>query len=222
VYGRRPSGCTVGNNAASSHDRSDLQAQIQGVHEREARGSRWPASCLTQPGWGVSPNAVAGSGLRRHRGRGPGGCLSGAGHEVVFAAEHGGRPPSADPLLLSGVLMGRLGAHAEPISFYRQFQLCTTFTRPRAWAQVRTAEFDAVIPPRAHAPGMRQYLASAVAHRFASMLTSTHRRLRNPSHHGEVGQDGAQAIAQTTPDWTPEAVWPANQTSGRHRHAVVA
>jgi putative intracellular protease/amidase len=81
---------------------------------------------------------------------------------VVFATEHGGRTPSADPLLLSGVLLGRLGARPEPVSFYRQLQRCTSFTHPRAWAQLKVTEFDTVILPGGHAPGMRQYLSSPV------------------------------------------------------------
>ena len=36
--------------------------------------------------------------------------LGDAGHDVVFATERGGTAPAADPLLLSGVLFGKLGA----------------------------------------------------------------------------------------------------------------
>jgi len=44
--------------------------------------------------------------------------LTGAGHDVVFATEHGATP-AADPLLLTGVLFGKLGAHDEPKRHYR-------------------------------------------------------------------------------------------------------
>jgi len=33
-----------------------------------------------------------------------------AGRQVVFATERGGSAPAADPLLLTGVLFGKLGA----------------------------------------------------------------------------------------------------------------
>ncbi len=40
--------------------------------------------------------------------------LTRLGHSVVFATENGGRAPAADPLLLTGVLFGKLGAADEP------------------------------------------------------------------------------------------------------------
>ncbi len=42
--------------------------------------------------------------------------LTEAGHEVVFATEEGA-VPAADPLLLTGVLFGQLGAEREPVAF---------------------------------------------------------------------------------------------------------
>ena len=42
--------------------------------------------------------------------------LTRAGHRVVFSTEQGGTAPAADPLLLTGVLFGQLGAEPEPNS----------------------------------------------------------------------------------------------------------
>ena len=39
--------------------------------------------------------------------------LTRAGHRVVFSTEQGGTAPAADPLLLTGVLFGQLGAEPE-------------------------------------------------------------------------------------------------------------
>jgi len=47
--------------------------------------------------------------------------LTDAGHDVIMATEHGG-VPNADPLLITGVVFGRLGAEPEPIAFYREFE----------------------------------------------------------------------------------------------------
>src|SRR4051812_19763609 len=47
--------------------------------------------------------------------------LRDAGHEVVFATEEGA-VPAADPLLLTGVLFGQLGALPEPCAFYREME----------------------------------------------------------------------------------------------------
>jgi hypothetical protein len=45
--------------------------------------------------------------------------LTRAGHDVVFADEHAGTHPEADPRLLTGVLFGQLGAEREPPSSTR-------------------------------------------------------------------------------------------------------
>jgi putative intracellular protease/amidase len=84
-----------------------------------------------------------------------------AGHQVVFATEKGGAPPACDPLLLSGVLFGTLGAAEEPKGFYRELERAPEFTSPIAWHAIDPAAYDALILPGGHAPGMRQYLGSA-------------------------------------------------------------
>ena len=45
--------------------------------------------------------------------------LTRAGHDVVFATEHG-EAPVCDPLLVSGVMFGELGAKKEPKGFYAE------------------------------------------------------------------------------------------------------
>ncbi|HEY7957012.1 MAG TPA: type 1 glutamine amidotransferase domain-containing protein [Polyangia bacterium] len=86
--------------------------------------------------------------------------LTRAGHEVVFATELGGEPPACDPRLLDGVIFGALGAAPEPKAFYRELQAAPEFARPIAWASIAPADFDALVLPGGHAPGMRQYLGS--------------------------------------------------------------
>ena len=44
-----------------------------------------------------------------------------AGHEVVFATE-AGATPACDPLLITGVVFGKLGARPEAIAFYREME----------------------------------------------------------------------------------------------------
>lgn len=85
--------------------------------------------------------------------------LTSLGHEVVFATE-GGAPPAADPLLLTGVLFGKLGAEPEPKAFYRELEETAAFQRPIRWAHFDPADYDALVLPGGHAPGMRQYLGS--------------------------------------------------------------
>ena len=86
--------------------------------------------------------------------------LADAGHEIVFATEGGGVAPAADKRLLDGVLFGWLGAYEEPKAFYRQLVQATSFQHPIAWADVRPDDYDGLLLPGGHAPGMRQYLSS--------------------------------------------------------------
>jgi putative intracellular protease/amidase len=86
--------------------------------------------------------------------------LKDAGHDVVFATE-AGRAPAADPLLLTGVLFGQLGADPEPRRFYAELTREDAFQKPLTWDAVDPAAFDALLLPGGHAPGMRQYLGSA-------------------------------------------------------------
>jgi putative intracellular protease/amidase len=85
--------------------------------------------------------------------------LTRAGHEVVFATEQGATP-ACDPLLLAGVLFGKLGAREEPKAFYGELEQAPEFLRPISFAAIEPAAFDALVLPGGHAPGMRQYLGS--------------------------------------------------------------
>ncbi len=89
--------------------------------------------------------------------------LRDAGHEVVFATERGaaGAVPAADPLLLTGVVFGRLGAADEPKAWYAEMSESREFRRPVLWSTVDPRDFGGLLLPGGHAPGMRQYLGNA-------------------------------------------------------------
>jgi putative intracellular protease/amidase len=84
-----------------------------------------------------------------------------AGHEVVFATETG-KVPRCDPLLLTGVVFGKLGAEPPAIADFRAMQSSAEFVAPLRWAQIEPARYDALLLPGGHAPGMKQYLGSAL------------------------------------------------------------
>lgn len=100
----------------------------------------------------------------------PWGLLTRAGHTVVFATERGGAPAQADPLLLTGVLFGQLGAEPEPRAFYQTMTEDRAFRAPISWSSVDPSEWDALVLPGGHAPGMRQYLGSAVLQEKAAAI----------------------------------------------------
>lgn len=83
-----------------------------------------------------------------------------AGHEVVFATERGGAAPACDPLLLSGVLFGQLGAEPHPKALYAELLDDPGFAAPLAWGELQPDDYDGLLLPGGHAPGMRQYLGS--------------------------------------------------------------
>lgn len=91
--------------------------------------------------------------------------LTDAGHAVTFATERGNSAPAGDPRLLSGVIFGRLGAAPEPRRFYRQMTETVDFRAPIAWGDITPADFKGLVLPGGHAPGMRQYLGSALLQR---------------------------------------------------------
>ena len=85
-----------------------------------------------------------------------------AGHQVVFATELAGTTPAADPLLLTGVLFGQLGAEPEPKLFHAEMIRSAEFQAPISWGELEPESFDALLLPGGHARGMRQYLGSSV------------------------------------------------------------
>jgi putative intracellular protease/amidase len=88
--------------------------------------------------------------------------LTDAGHRVVFATERAGTTPVADPLLLTGVLFGQLGAADEPKRMYHRMTDTPEYRATIGWADIEPTAYDGLLLPGGHAPGMRQYLGSAL------------------------------------------------------------
>src|SRR6478672_1426181 len=80
--------------------------------------------------------------------------LTRLGHVVRFATERGGTAPAADQRLLDGVIFGQLGAASEAQAFYGEMQSDESFRSPLAWGDIQPREFDGLILPGGHAPGM--------------------------------------------------------------------
>ena len=95
-----------------------------------------------------------------------------ADHQVVFATETG-TTPACDPLLITGVVFGRLGARAEPLEMYRALERAPEFVTPRRWDACDAGEFDALYLAGGHAAGMRQYLDSETVRRLTAAFFAT-------------------------------------------------
>jgi putative intracellular protease/amidase len=95
--------------------------------------------------------------------------LTRAGHQVVFATQRGAMA-QCDPLLLSGVLFGQLGAEAEPVRLYATMQKSPEFFAPRVWSELNACDFDALLLPGGHAQGMRQYLEDVELQRLVAEM----------------------------------------------------
>jgi putative intracellular protease/amidase len=99
-------------------------------------------------------------------------ALTHAGHEVVFATERGEKP-ACDPLLLTGVIFGELGAKKEPKALYAAMASSKALARPITWAAIDPSAYDALLLPGGHAPGMKQYLGSDLLQQKVAAFAAT-------------------------------------------------
>ena len=105
--------------------------------------------------------------------------LRDAGHEPVFATE-AGATAACDPLLLTGVVFGKLGARADAIACYREME--PELVAPRTWSECAPGDFDALFLAGGHAPGMRQYLGSDEGHRLTAAFFATQKPIAAICH----------------------------------------
>jgi putative intracellular protease/amidase len=131
--------------------------------------------------------------------------LTDAGHEVVFATETGA-VPACDPLLLSGVLFGKLGAHPDAKRCYAEMEQAPAFRAPTLWAAVDPASFDALVLAGGHAPGMKQYLASTVLQEKVGGFAALDRPLAAICH-------GVVLLARSTDPRTGKSVLHGRKTT---------
>jgi len=86
------------------------------------------------------------------------------GHRAVFATPDG-RPGAADAKMVTGeglgVLAPLLRADATGRAAYAELTRAAEFARPMSYGEIVAANFDALLLPGGHAPGMRPYLESA-------------------------------------------------------------
>ncbi len=91
--------------------------------------------------------------------------LRAQGHRVVFATPDG-RQGEADPKMVTGLGLGVLApllrADSAGRGAYLEMTQSPEFRKPVSYAEIVAADFDALLLPGGHAPGMRPYLESAL------------------------------------------------------------
>jgi putative intracellular protease/amidase len=102
-----------------------------------------------------------------------------AGHDVVFATDTGATP-ACDPLLLTGVVFGKLGARADAIAAYREME--PHLASAIAWQGLSVTDYDALFLAGGHAPGMKQYLGSDDVHRLIAAFFATQKPIAAICH----------------------------------------
>ena len=101
-------------------------------------------------------------------------ALKAAGHEVVVATATG-EVPGCDPLLLTGVVFRALRADADARAAYSALTRDTSFRAPQRLDTLRPEDFDGLLLPGGHAPGMRPWLEDAVLQSFVARFAALER-----------------------------------------------
>lgn len=91
--------------------------------------------------------------------------LTARGHTVRFATPDG-LPGQADERMLTGNGLGiaksALMADINGRRAYGEMVVSRNFQQPQRYANLRSEDFDALVLPGGHAPGMKQYLESQI------------------------------------------------------------
>src|SRR4051794_19785010 len=72
------------------------------------------------------------------------------GITVTFSTENG-QAAKTDPLLISGVIFGQLGAKPDVIEIYRELEKDNAFLHPISYNEIDPEQFDLLLLPGGHA-----------------------------------------------------------------------
>src|SRR5207237_8360062 len=99
-----------------------------------------------------------------------------------------------------------LGAGPEPMAFYEEMRNAPEFREPTAWSDIEPASFDGLVLPGGHAPGMRQYLGSALLQQRVADFWTLERPVGAICH-------GVLVLARSVDPRTGRSVIASNRTT---------
>lgn len=96
--------------------------------------------------------------------------LTEAGLRVVFATPSG-KAGAGDPILLSGNRFGPLKkafmTDENGLAAYRKMEKSSEFRKPQSYGDMAERDFDGLLLPGGHAPGVREYIESSAVQTMA-------------------------------------------------------
>jgi protease I len=128
--------------------------------------------------------------------------LTQRGHRVLFATPDG-RPAQADPRMLSGEGLGPckqlLMADANGRAAYAAMAASAEFAAPLRHDGLAVQDFDALLLPGGHAPGMREYLESHLLQGLVSAMFAAQKPVAAVCHGvvlvaRSLGSDGLSVL----------------------------
>lgn len=129
-----------------------------------------------------------------------------AGYGITFATEKG-KVAACDPLLLTGVVFGQLGATKEVIQFYQEMVASPEFQHPIPYSEIEVKDYDVLHLTGGHAPGMKQYLESKVLQAKVAGFFAAGKMIGSICH-------GAVLLARTIDPETGKSVIHGRKLSG--------
>jgi putative intracellular protease/amidase len=103
----------------------------------------------------------------------PWATLAQHGHKIVLATPSG-KNRGADPIMLTGKGLGPLkklmAANTDAMNAYRSVSKMKSFQQPMALQNIDPTDFDLIILPGGHAPGIKPYLEFPILHNIVGQF----------------------------------------------------
>jgi putative intracellular protease/amidase len=107
------------------------------------------------------------------------------GYTIVFATQNG-LVAKTDPLLLTGVIFGQLGAKKPVIKLYKELEKSTEFLHPIRYKDIQVSDYDLLHLSGGHAKGVIPYLENMVLQKKVVEFFKANKIIGSVCHGGLV------------------------------------